>query len=730
MVRSIRSCFLPFAVALSAALLSCGRPPHPEKPIDRLFREMSERREEFPVEAVRGRRIVIDPGHGGRFAGTAGAGGLLEKDVNLGVALYLWGLLRDAGADAHLTRSVDRDLLEGDEDALADDLARRVALADSLGADLFVSIHHNARADTNRSVNRIEVYYPMGDPGASRDAARAIHRHLMRNLGIDGGKVLPGNFYVLRENGAPAVLGESAYLSHPPVEKKLALGEKRRLEAEAYFLGIVTYFARGVPRCAVELPPPRIEEAAGLFFSSQIADEEGGEGIDPATVAVRLDGRPLLVGYDPAAGLAEAPLPADLPPGPHRIAVAARNLRGNAAPARECRFEVALPPVRAAVEAVRPPGPAEELLVAARLFDERDLPVAEGLAVRVAGIDRPLRVRSGAVSFRLEGKALPDTIILAGDRFSLAAPRPGTPPPSPPGLLLAEDEEGPAAGASVWRNGEWRGRTGPGGWLALEEPPGEEDYFRIDSNGRRPSIVEIDEGIVRARIAPAADSPLRGTAISVDPAGAVEPGLFPPADQSLVAALALEEMIRWAGGVPHLTRAGVDVPDDSERLQLSRRYPLDYWVTFETGDSLAVRHFPGSREGAPAARAVAGALAAAFAAEVAVTTGAEAVLRDTPCPALVITLPRAESDGRLARARMRAAAQAVCEALCARVAGEAGPAEPPLVIAPVEPGAIVRIDDAVTFQPTGDTLIVRYPPAGNHRVAVEQGGSWREMLVR
>ncbi|MBM3321432.1 MAG: N-acetylmuramoyl-L-alanine amidase, partial [Candidatus Eisenbacteria bacterium] len=280
---------------------SCAKPPPPEEPLDRLYRGIAEMPRDLDLSRLAGRTILIDPGHGGRFSGTVGLDGLAEKDVNLGVALYLWGLLRDAGADAHLTRASDRDLLaESEEPNLEKDLAARVAIADSLEPDLFLSIHHNADADTNRERNRVETYHRAGDEGPSLDAARAIHAHLVRNLGIPEGDVLPGNFYVLRESRFPAVLGEPSYLSHPPVEKKLLLAEKRRLEAEAYFFGIAEYFARGVPSAVIEEPRETVRGPSGLRFAGTVVDDEGGSGIDPTTVRVSLDGKPLRARFDPS----------------------------------------------------------------------------------------------------------------------------------------------------------------------------------------------------------------------------------------------------------------------------------------------------------------------------------------------------------------------------------------------------------------------------------------------
>src|SRR5690349_21241261 len=44
------------------------------------------------------------------------------------------------------------------------------------------------------------------------------------------------------------MLGESSYLTNPDVESRLALASRQRIEATAYFLGLLDYFRRGVPR--------------------------------------------------------------------------------------------------------------------------------------------------------------------------------------------------------------------------------------------------------------------------------------------------------------------------------------------------------------------------------------------------------------------------------------------------------------------------------------------------
>lgn len=101
-------------------------------------------------EAVRRslRKVVLDPGHGGKDPGAVGLKGLREKDVTLAVAKGLAGRLRrEMGVDVVLTR--DRDVSVS--------LKKRTNIATRAAADLFVSIHSNASA--NRKAAGLETYY-------------------------------------------------------------------------------------------------------------------------------------------------------------------------------------------------------------------------------------------------------------------------------------------------------------------------------------------------------------------------------------------------------------------------------------------------------------------------------------------------------------------------------------------------------------------------------------------
>ncbi|MGE4263850.1 MAG: N-acetylmuramoyl-L-alanine amidase [Desulfovibrio sp.] len=107
------------------------------------------------------RTIMLDAGHGGKDPGAQG-NGLVEKDVNLRMALVLGSVLKKRGFNVIYTRTTD-DFLSLDE---------RTALANAKKVDLFVSIHCNAHTDP--AMQGLETYSLnlARTPDAVRVAAR------------------------------------------------------------------------------------------------------------------------------------------------------------------------------------------------------------------------------------------------------------------------------------------------------------------------------------------------------------------------------------------------------------------------------------------------------------------------------------------------------------------------------------------------------------------------------
>ncbi|MFO7172426.1 MAG: N-acetylmuramoyl-L-alanine amidase family protein [Bacillota bacterium] len=184
---------------------------------------------ELEGSPVYGRRIWVDPGHGGHDPGALGPSGSQEKQVNLAVALRLRELLTQAGAQVQVTRQDDRFV----------ELRARIQGANAAQADIFVSIHANSAGSPQAA--GIETYYWDNHPESAR-LAQAIHRHLIEELGLRDRGVKKNDYLVLREARMPAVLVELGFISNPEEERLLTDPSFQQRAAIAIQKGIFDYF--------------------------------------------------------------------------------------------------------------------------------------------------------------------------------------------------------------------------------------------------------------------------------------------------------------------------------------------------------------------------------------------------------------------------------------------------------------------------------------------------------
>ena len=363
-----------------------------------------------------GKRVALDPGHGGFFRGSMGVNGLTEAEVNLGVGLFLRGLLEARGAQVFMTRTDNRDFLTPADSTLRGDLTERMRVANAFRPDLFVSIHHNADARGTHDVNETQTYYKLGDQGPSLDAAQDVHRALVRNLGIETHRLLPGNYFVLRNSEPPALLTEASYITNPDVEARLTLAAKERLEAEALLIGLGQYFARRAP--VVESFVASLERGA----PADTAFEEIGAPFLAARIAGAFDEFALSLDGEPRAGLrrgAEIEWVLDpLPAGRHEARLGVR-LSGEGA-AREARiaFTIRRAPARIAAVALEPARADGGWIVPVRVRveDRMGFPLPDSLALRLSAA-------------RGAGIVPGDTLVAAMDGVAWAYLRCSTRPP-------------------------------------------------------------------------------------------------------------------------------------------------------------------------------------------------------------------------------------------------------------------------------------------------------------
>jgi len=224
-----------------------------------------------PGPEITGKRVVIiDPGHGGKDPGAIGPTGLKEKEVTLGIALYLEKLLKGAGIPTYLTRSKDEFVY----------LEDRTNFANQKNGFVFVSLHANSVLNHRPSAEGVETFvlsskyigasardvadreniasraHPELDTDLaliiadleesanikySLDFADIIQEKLVEHLKLEDRGVKQAPFVVLKGVNMVAVIVEVAFISNPKEETLLKNNEFKQKSAQALFEAIKYY---------------------------------------------------------------------------------------------------------------------------------------------------------------------------------------------------------------------------------------------------------------------------------------------------------------------------------------------------------------------------------------------------------------------------------------------------------------------------------------------------------
>jgi N-acetylmuramoyl-L-alanine amidase len=257
----------PFRIVIDVIGEKRGAPQREEKAVKAVPSEPEAAGEKTALQPHRVRKIVIDPGHGGKDPGAVGRTGLEEKGITLKVSRLLADRLsKETGASVVMTRSDDVYI----------PLEERTAIANTRSADLFVSIHVNA--SPNRDASGVETYFldvahdkrsievaamenqtttkAAGDlqfilndlirtanRNDSSRLAEAIQSALVGELrkgydNVNSYGVKGAPFYVLVRTNMPSVLVEISFISNAMEEK--------RLKDDAYLDSVVEGIAQGV----------------------------------------------------------------------------------------------------------------------------------------------------------------------------------------------------------------------------------------------------------------------------------------------------------------------------------------------------------------------------------------------------------------------------------------------------------------------------------------------------
>jgi len=182
------------------------------------------------------RLIVVDAGHGGADGGAVGASGIKEAGINLSVARLVESGLREAGFEVVLTRA-GPDAIGPDKRA---DMQKRREIMRQDGVAAVVSIHMNKFGDT--SIHGPMAFYMKGS-AEGEALATSVITAVCEKIENPKRPANPGDYFVLRESIAPAVIIECGFLSNPTDEAKLQELAHQKQLAAGIVAGVAAYFA-------------------------------------------------------------------------------------------------------------------------------------------------------------------------------------------------------------------------------------------------------------------------------------------------------------------------------------------------------------------------------------------------------------------------------------------------------------------------------------------------------
>lgn len=185
--------------------------------------------------------VVIDAGHGGQDPGKVGVNDVLEKDINLEIALWLEKFLTAADVEVVMTRREDAGLNdENVSNKKVQDMKRRVALMEESQPDLVVSVHQNSYPEA--SVKGAQVFYYKGSQ-VGKELAGKLQTRLVEDLDPDNHRQIKDNdsYYLLKKTSWPVVIVECGFLSNPLEAEKLADPLYQEKVAWSLHLGILQY---------------------------------------------------------------------------------------------------------------------------------------------------------------------------------------------------------------------------------------------------------------------------------------------------------------------------------------------------------------------------------------------------------------------------------------------------------------------------------------------------------
>ena len=227
-----------------APMATGGRPQY--------LREIEQVRQAGP--RLGGKRIVIDPAHGGSETGWT-CDGVRAADLTLDLARRLEARMVATGMQAFLTRGEQQNPSQADRAALANDLA----------ADLLLSLHVDGSPSPHAA--GIATFHFGSDTGnvssAGEALAELVQRELVARTGMIDCRVHHRPWEILRRTQMPAVQVEIGYLSNATDRARLTDESFRDRVADGLVVAVKRLYLDG-----------RDDRPTGTFTFSDLLEYE------------------------------------------------------------------------------------------------------------------------------------------------------------------------------------------------------------------------------------------------------------------------------------------------------------------------------------------------------------------------------------------------------------------------------------------------------------------------
>lgn len=199
------------------------------------------------IEENNQKTIIIDAGHGGEDGGAVGSDGIIEKNINLAIALKLESMLEASGRKVIMTREKDTAIYDDSAKTLKEkkksDLRNRMGIMNKNKENdsIFVSIHQNKFPD--EKYFGTQIFYSVNDE-KSLELANKIKDSVTGLLQPENKReIKPANnkIFLLHNAKIPAVIVECGFISNPDEAKKLTNEKYQNEMAFSIFCGITNY---------------------------------------------------------------------------------------------------------------------------------------------------------------------------------------------------------------------------------------------------------------------------------------------------------------------------------------------------------------------------------------------------------------------------------------------------------------------------------------------------------